>query len=140
MSDWPNRPLIVTTELTASPVATRVNVLRQNASEQLALVQTVNLQESTDNWSSFATGPEGSVFCAIIGSSAVHEMCRKPGVANASGGPFGAAAKAHYLYTAIRCICGFECDGEHRIAASFDDNCVRVFRVAGDGLCEMQQI
>ena len=137
VSDTPNRPLIVTTKQTASPLAIRVNVLRRNASEQLALVQTVTLQESTINWSSFATGPDGSVFCAIVGSSAVDEMCRTPGAANA---PFGAAAKAHRLPTDIYYICGFECDGEHRVAASFKDNSVRIFRATGDGLCELQQI
>ena len=114
-----------------------MNVLRRNASEQLALVQTVTLQESTINCSSFATGPNGSVFCAFRGSSAVHELCRTPGATNR---PFGAAAKTHRLPTAIRCICGFECDGEHRVAASFDDNSVRIFRAIGDGLCELQQI
>ena len=137
MSDTPNRPLIVTTEQTPSPLAIRVNVLRHNASDQLALVQTVTLQESNINWSTLATGPNGSVFCAICGSSAVHEICRAPGAANA---PFEAAAKAHRLPTDIRYICGFECDGEHRVAASFDDNSVRIFRATGDGLCELQQI
>ena len=137
MSDTPNRPLIVTTEQTASPPAIRVNVLRRNASEQLALVQTVTLQESTRGYSSFATGPNGSVFCAIVGSSAVHEMCRTPGAANA---PFGAAAKTHRLPTDIRYICGFECDGEHRVAASTRDSRVLIFRATGDGLCELQQI
>ena len=133
----PNCPLIVTTEQTASPLAIRVNVLRRNASEQLALVQTVTLQKSKGNWSTFATGPNGSVFCAIWTSSALHEMCRTPGAANA---PFGAAAKAHRLPTAIRYICGFECDGKHRVTASFNDNSVRIFRATVDGLCELQQI
>ena len=141
MSDTPNCPLIVTTEQTASPLAIRLNCrlncLRRNASEQLALVQTVTLQESKSNWSSFATGPNGSVFCAIFGSSAVHEIYRTPG---AAGAPFRAAAKAHRLPTAICYICGFECDGDHRVAASFDDNSVRIFRATGDGLCELQQI
>ena len=133
----PNCPLIVTTEQTASPLAIRVNVLRRNASEQLALVQTVTLQESRTDWSTFSTGADGSVFCAIYGSSAVHEMCRTPGAANE---PFGAAAKAHRLPTDIYYICGFECDGEHRVAASFNDNSVRIFRATGYGLCELQQI
>ena len=137
MSDTPNRPLIVTTEQTASPLAIRVNVLRRNASEQLALVQTVTLQESKSWWSSFATGPNGSVFCAIVTSSSVHEMCRMPG---AAGAPFGVAAKAHRLPTSIRYICGFECDAEHRVAASFNDNSVRIFRATGDELCELQKI
>ena len=138
MSDTPNRPLIVTTEQILNPRAIRVNFLRRNASEQLALVQTVTLQESTSNRSStFATGPNGNVFCAIFGSSAAHEMCRTPGAANA---PFGAAAKAHRFANAILYICGFECDGEHRVAASCDDKSVRIFRATGDGLCELQQI
>ena len=137
VSDTHNRPLIVTTEQTASPLAIRVNVLRRNASYQLALVQTVTLQESNINWSTLATGPNGSVFCAICGSSAVHEMCRTPGAANA---PFGAAAKTHRLPTDIRYICGFECDGQHRVAASFNDKSVRIFRATVDGLCELQQI
>ena len=135
--DTPNRPLIVTTEQTDSPLAIRVNVLRRNESEHLALVQTVTLQESTSNWSTFATGPNGSVFCAIKNSPEVHEMCRTPGAVNA---PFGAAAKAHRLPTAICYICGFEWDGQHRVAASFKDNSVRIFCATGDGLCELQQI
>ena len=137
MSDKPNRPYIVTTEQTASPLAIRVHFLCRNASEQLALVQTVTLQESNSKCSTFATGPDGSVLCAIFGSFAVHEMCRTPGAANA---PFRAAAKAHRLPTSIHYICGFECDGQHRVAASFNDNSVRIFRATVDGLCELQQI
>ena len=137
VSDRPNRPLTVTTEQTDSPFAIRVNVLRRNATEHLALVQTVPLQESASNLATFATGADGSVLCAIWNSSAVHEMCRTPGAANA---PFGADANTHSLPSAIRFICGFECDGERRVAASFEDNTLRVFRARGDGLCELQQI
>ena len=139
MSDRPNRPFIVTTEQTSSPVSIRVNVLRRNASEQLTLVQTVTLKESTNNSSSFATGPNGSVYCAICLTPTVHEMCRTPGPAGAAR-PFGAAAKLHRLREAIRYICGFQFDGESRLAASFGDNSVRVFRATRDGFSELQQI
>ena len=104
-------------------------------SEQLAILQTVTLQESKTDWSSFATCSKGSLFCAINGSSLVHEICRTPG---AAGAPFKTAAKTHRLPDVIRYMCGFQCDGECRLAASFDDYIVRVFRATGDGLCELQ--
>ena len=141
MSDRPNRPFIVTTEQTSSQVSIRVNVLRRNASKQLTLVQTVTLKESTSNSSSFATGPNGSVYCAVWGTSMVHEICRTPGAAAAAAGaPFGAAAKAHRLQNSIFSICGFHWNGEHRLAASFYDKSVRVFRATRDGFFQLQQI
>ena len=139
VSNRPSRSFIVTTEQKSDtlPVSIRVNVLRRNASEeQLSLVQTVTLQESITGWSTFANGPNGSVFCAIYGSSLVHEICRAPG---AAAYPFGAVAKPHRLSeAAIRYICGFHFVGESRIVASFADNSVRVFRATGDKLSELQ--
>ena len=119
MSDRPNRPFILTTEQSFSPVLIRANVLRRkNESEQLAILQAVSLQESKTDWTSFATGPNGSVFCAINGSSSVHEICRTPG---AAGAPFKTPKKTHRLPDVIRYICGFQCDGNRRLAASLDD-------------------
>ena len=51
-----------------------------------------------------------------------------------------AAAREHRLKAVIYCICGFQCNGEHRLVASVDDNSVHVFRVTSDGLSELEQI
>ena len=140
MSDKPSRPLIVTTEQLSSPVSISVNFLRRNALDKLSLVQQkVNLQESK-GWSSFATGPNNSVFCVIGGSFSLHKISRT--LSNeAADAPFESSAKVHHRFQIAVCyICGFECDGEQRLAASFDDKSVRVFRATVDGLSELQQI
>ena len=123
--------------LHSSLASIRVNFLRRNASEKLEHVQSVNLLEWISGLSSFATGLNSTVFCAIAGSSTVHEICRTPGTA---GEPFGAVAKTHRLPEVIRFICGFQCNEEHRVAASLADNSVRVFRATGEKLCELQKI
>ena len=140
MSDRPYRRLIMTTEQKIHPNPVRVNVLRRNASEeQLSLVQTVTLQESRNGCSSFANGPDGTVFCAILSSSTVHEIyrTRMPG---SPGAQFGAVAKTHVMHRVIRLICGFQCDWQYRLAVSFDNESVQVFRVTEDGFSEFQSI
>ena len=138
-SDSPNRPFIVTTEhTTTTPTSVRVNFLRRKSSGQLALVQSVTLQESKNySSSSFASGPNGSVFCAFHYSTSIHELCRSP--AN-SGSPFADDSKLHSLAANVHYICGLQCVGEHRLVASFADRSVRVFRVAGGALSEVQRI
>lgn len=144
-SDRPNRPFIVTTEQTISaPVPTIcVNVLRRNALGQLAIVQEMKLHESSTNpWTTFASGPNGNVFCAIWGSNSVHQMCRAraPGVA-AVAAPFAeVSTRAHRLSATVYYIGGLECDGEQRLVGSFADKSVRVFREASGELCEVQRV
>ena len=124
--------------LRPNPVTYRVNFLRCNASGQLALVHSVPLHESTNNYlSSFASGPNGSVLCAIYGSNTVHEICRASGAAAA---PFADASKEYRLPDKVRYICGLQCVGEQRLVASFCDNSVRVFRLTGGALSEMQRV
>ena len=111
-----------------------MNFLRRNASGQLSLVQTVTLQESSTNtWATFASAPNGGVFCAIWGSTAVHEMSRSLGTA---GKRFADASKAHRLPATVYYICGLHCAGEQRLVASFADRSVRVFRAAAGSLAD----
>ena len=105
-----------------------MNFLRRNASGQLSLVQTLTLQESSTNpWATFASAPNGGVFCAIWGSTSVHEMSRSLGNA---GKPFADASTAHRLPATVYYVCGLQCAGEQRLVASFADRSVRVFRSA----------
>ena len=149
-SDPPNRPFILTAEQTLSapvsslvqflppnapdqqttstPVASRVNVLRRNAPEQqLSFVQSVTLEEPfASSVSSFASGSNGNVFCAISGSQYVHEICRRMSGTSASAAPF-VGSKAHRLPTVAHNICGYQFAGEQRLVACFIDKTVRVF-------------
>ena len=56
------------------------------------------------------------------------------------GAQFGAVAKAHVMHRVIRLICGFQCDWQHRLAVSFDNESVHVFRVTEDVFSEFQSI
>lgn len=149
-SDRPNRPFIATVESyfatsrtgqnnTSTPTFTiSVNFLRRNVSGQLALVQCVTLSElKTDNFSSFASGPNESVFCAISGSTNIHWMYRAPSATNA---PFANASKTYRFHTSVLYICGLQSVGEQRLVASFADKSVRVFRAVDGALSEMQRI
>ena len=128
-------------QLTSStPAAIRVNVLRRNAPEQqLSFVQSVTLEEpaATIRIASFASAADENVFCAIRGSTYVHEICRSPGAAAAV--PF-VGSKAHRLPAVVFGICGYQFAGEQRLVASFDDRTVRVFRTTNGGLSEIQRI
>ena len=56
--------------------------------------------------------------------------------------PFEVTARKHSLSNKVRFICGLQSNGECRLSASFDDNSIRVFRVAaaGGALTELQRI
>ena len=77
------------------------------------------------------------MFCAIRGSSSMLELCRSQG---ASQTPFDSTPRVHRLPAEVISICGLQSNGECRLAASFLGGTLRVFRVAGPTLCELQRV
>ena len=134
-SNGTNSQFIVT--ISSTPVSIQVNFFRRSRSGQLELVQSVPLQQKKTNWSSFASGPNGSVFCAILYSTCVHEIFRSHGAAVT---PFADSSTAHGLPAVVHYICGLQCVGEQRLVASFNDRSVRVFFASGGALTELQRI
>ena len=87
----------------------------------------------------FARWPEGNLFCAIFNTSSLHEFSLAP---SASLTPFEATSRKHSLFNAVGCICGLQSNGVCRLAASFNDKSIRVFRVpaAGGALAELLRV
>lgn len=131
-------PLIVTTEHRSGP-PTKVQTLflRRNDSGKLELVQSVVLREDNRNATTYARWPAGNVVCAGWGSSILHELCRTP---KDSKLLFEEKPREHRLPANVRVICGLQTNGEYRFAASFDDDSLRVFRIVGGVLSELQRI
>ena len=140
VGDNVNDSLFATAEQTYSPdspAKVRVLLLRRNALASLHVVQSVALNETENNRTTFAQWPGGNVFCAIWGSSSLHELCRSQG---ASQTPFDSTPRVHRLPAQVIAICELQSNGECRLAASFFDDTLRVFRVAGATLCELQRV
>ena len=123
--------------ISSTPVSIQVNFLRRSRSGELELVQSVPLQQKKTNLSSFASGPNGSVFCAILYSTCVHEICRSH---YAAVTPLADSSTAYGLHAVVHYICGLQCVGEQRLVASFNDRRVRVFSASGGALTELQRI
>ena len=137
-NDDPVSPLIVTTEQLSGKC--RALFVRRNSSEKLQVVQSIVIDETLlSDCVTFARWPEGNIFCAIYGFDCLHEFSRAP---SASSTPFEDTSRKHPLHNRVRYICGLQSNGECRLAASFDDNSIRVFRVAaaGDALAELQRV
>ena len=105
-------------------------------------MQSVDIDETLgidSDWVTFSRWPEGNLFCAINNSSSLHEFSRAP---SASRTPFEDTSRKHPLHNRVRYICGLQSNGVCRLAASFDDKSIRVFRVAaaGGALAELQRI
>ena len=135
-----NDSLFATVEQTYSPdthAKFRVLLLRRNALASLHVVQSVALNETEIGWTSFAQWPGGNACCAIWDSCSLHEFCRSQG---ASQTPFDSTPRVHRLPAKVGAICRLQSNGECRLAASFRDNTLRVFRVAGATLCELQRV
>ena len=131
-------PLKVTTEQLSGKC--RALFLRRNSDAKLQVVQIVVIDATLgpkSDWVTFARSPEGNIFCAMRGSSFLHEFSCAP---SASRSPFEDTPRKYALPNKIRCICGRQSSGECRLALSFDDNSICVFRVAGGALKEMQRI
>ena len=136
----PVSPLIVTTEQLSGKC--RALFVRRNSNAKLQVVQSVDIDETLgihSDFVSFARWPEGNLFCAIFGSISLHEFSRAP---SASRTPFEVTSRKHPLSNKVRYICGLQSNGECRLAASFYDNTIRVFRVAATGgaLAELQRV
>ena len=138
--DDPVSPLIVTAEQHSGKC--RALFVRRNSAAKLQIVQSVVIDETIDidnDFVTFARWPEGNLFCAKANSSILHEFSR---ALSASRSPFEDNPRKHPLSNTIRCICGLQSNGVCRIAASFNDDSIRVFRVAaaGGALTELQRI
>ena len=137
-NDDPVSPLIVTTEHLSGKC--RALFVRRNSDAKLQVVQSVVIDETLlSDWVTFARWPEGNLFCAIYDSISLHEFSRAP---SASRTPFEDTSRKHSLSNKVRDICGLQSNGECRLAASFADNSIRVFRVvaAGGALDELQRV
>ena len=133
-----NDSLIATVEQTRGPPArVRVLLLRRNATASLHVVQSVSLNTIESSWTSFAQWPGGNVFCVVLGSRSLHELCHSQA---ASLTLFDSIPRVHSLPASVLTICGLQSNCECRLAASFDDKTLRVFRVAGATLCELQRL
>ena len=133
-------PIIATTEQLSGKC--RALFLRRNSDAKLQVVQSVVIEEilvDFSEWVTFARWPEGNLFCAMRDSNSLHELSREP---SASRTPFENSARNHPLHNKVRLICGLQSNGVCRLAASFSDNSIRVFRVAaaGGALTELQRI
>ena len=137
-NDDPVSPLIVTTEQLSGKW--RALFVRRNSDAKLHVVQSVVIDETLlSDWVTFARWPEGNLFCAIYGSDCLHELSRAP---STSRTPFEDTSRKHPLSNKVRDICGLLSNGVCRLAASFYDYSIRVFRVvaAGGALDELQRI
>lgn len=125
--------MIATTEhINSEPIRVRALLMHRNihAAGRLDLVQSITLNSDvTRNTTTFAPFAGGNVICAIWGSRSLHDLCRSQG---ASGAVFENTARAHPLPKAVLAVCSLhsESNGEWRLAASLDDNTLRVFGVA----------
>ena len=130
-NDDPVSPLIVTTEHLSGKC--RALFVRRNSDAKLQVVQSVVIDETLGIYSdrvTFARWPEGNLFCAINNTSSLHEFTRAP---SASRTQFEDTSRKHPLSNKVRCICGLQSNGVCRLAASFVDKSIRVFRVAAAG-------
>ena len=144
-NDDPVSPLITTTEHLCGKW--RTLFLRRNSAGKLEVVQSLVIKETLYanhetlvaycNWVTFALSHEGNLLCAIRGSKCLHEFCCAP---SASRFPFEDTPRKHPLSNTVRCICGLQSINEFRLVASFIDNIIRVFRLAGGALAELQRI
>ena len=137
-NDDPVSPLVVTTEQLSGKW--RALFVRRNSAGKLQVVQSVVIDETQlIDRVTFARWPEGNLFCAIYKSSSLHEFSREPCASRIS---FEVTARIHPLSNNVRFICGLQSNGVCRLAASFDDNSIRVFRVAaaGGALSELQRV
>lgn len=141
------KALVVTTEHTEGPPArVRLLFLRSNANVaggKLELVQSVDLHENRSDRVTFARWPSGNLFCAVLGSDTLHEFCRTQSQSqdtSAAQSPYEDTPREHRLPANVRYMCGLQSNGECRFAVSFDDNTLRVFRIAGGTLLELQRI
>ena len=137
-NDDPVSPLIVTTEQLSGKC--RALFVRRNSDAKLQVVQSVDIDETLlSDRVTFARWPEGNLFCAIYNTSSLREFSRAP---SASRTPFEDTSRKHPLSNKVRDICGLQSNGECCLAASFDDNSIRVFRVAaaGGALAELQRV
>ena len=82
------------------------------------------------------TGLKETWICAELDSSSLHELCRLHGTSQT---PFDNTPRVHLLPANVIAICGIQSNGECRLAASFRDNTLRVFRLAAT-LCEWQRV
>ncbi|MCP6726102.1 hypothetical protein NL526_29000, partial [Klebsiella pneumoniae] len=57
-----------------------------------------------------------------------------------SATPFASTARTYRLPEKILAMCSLQSNGECRLAASFEDDTVRVFRVSGGTLNELQRV
>ena len=137
-SDDPVEPLIATTEHTEGPQARVCTLfLRNNAAGKLEVVQRVVLHENRSDRVTFARWPAGNLFCAVLGSDSLYELCRSR---DSSHSPYEDVPQEHRLPANARYMCGLHSIGECRIAASLEDNTLRVFRIAGGSLSELQRV
>ena len=136
VGDNVNNSLIATAEIIPGiPAKIRLLLLRRDAAATLHVAQSADLNETENGWASFAQWYGGNLFCAVLGSSSLHELCRSQG---ASQTPFDNTPRVHILPEEVIAICGLQSNGECRLAASFYDKTFRVFRVSGATLCELQ--
>ena len=136
VGDNANEPLIATAEHThGTPAKLRVLLLRRHAAESMRVVQSFDLSSTIKKFTSFAHWPGWNLFCAVLGSNSLHELCRSQGAST-----FDTIPRVHLLPEEVITICGLQTYGECRLAVSFGDKTLRVFRVAGATLCELQRL
>ena len=107
-------------------------VTQANIAGSLHVMHNIGLNETHCNLTSFVQWPGGNVFCAIWGSSSLHE--------GASQAPFDSIPRVHLLPARVIAICTLQSNGECCLAASFDDNTLHVFRVSGATLYGFQRV
>ena len=138
IGDDPLSPLFVTTEqMNALPRTVRLLFLRRSSTESLKVVQSTVLDEHRTNDAFFALWQAGSLFCAIKCSYALYQLCRSSG---ASQLQFKEKPLKHELPEMVLEICGLQMNGEPRLVASFCDSSLRVYKVSGTTLFELQLI
>ena len=131
-------PLVATTEHTSGPPSkVQALFLRRIETGKLEAVQTILLHEDNRNATTFARWPAGNMLCAGWGSTTLHELCRSR---KGSQLPFEDKPREHRLPANVRVICGLQSNGECRFAGTFDDDTLRVFRIVGGTLSELQRV
>ena len=134
----PRTPLFVTTEQTnALPKTVRLLFLGRNSNNSLEVLQSTVLDENKTNDAFFAPCQAGGLFCAINCSYALYQLCRSSG---ASQLQLEEKPLKHKLPEMVLEISSLRMNGEPRFVASFCDSNLRVYKVVGTTLVELQLI
>ena len=119
------------------PKTVQLLFLKRSSTESLEVVQSIVLDEHRTNDAFFALWHAGSLFCALNCSYALHQLCRTSGDSQLL---FEDKPQKHELPEMVLEICGLQMNGEPRLVASFCDSSLRVYKVSGKTLFELQLI